>query len=75
MVMDKVAFNMSYGNIEVRKMVNSFYDNPYLTYDETIRNIQAQFKAFFKSDAFMVMLADEIGNAMTELVNKMFVII
>ena len=75
MVMDKVAFNMSYGNVEVRKMVNSFYYNPYLTYDETIRKMQAQFKAFFESDAFMVMLADEIGSAMTELVNKMFVII
>ena len=37
--------------------------------------MQAQFKAFFESDAFMVMLADEIGSAMTELVNKMFVII
>lgn len=75
MVMDKVAFNMSYGNVEVRKMVNSFYYNPYLTYDETIRKMQARFKAFFESDAFMVMLADEIGSAMTELVNKMFVII
>lgn len=75
MVMDKVAFNMSYGNVEVRKMVNSFYYNPYLTYDETIRKMQAQFKTFFESDAFMVMLADEIGSAMTELVNKMFVII
>ena len=75
MVMDKVAFNMSYGNIEVRKMVNSFYHNPYLTYDEMIRKMQAQFKVFFESDAFMVMLADEIGRAMTVLVNKMFVII
>lgn len=75
MVMDKVAFNMSYGNVEVRKMVNSFYYNPYLTYDEMIRKMQAQFKAFFESDAFMVMLADETGSAMTELVNKMFVII
>lgn len=75
MVMDKVAFNMSYGNVEVRRMVNSFYHNPYLTYDETIRKMQAQFKAFFESDAFMVMLADEIGSAMTELVNKMFLII
>lgn len=75
MVMDKVAFNMSYGNVKVRKMVNSFYHNPYLTYDETIRKMQAQFKTFFESDAFMVMLADEIGSAMTELVNKMFLII
>lgn len=75
MVMDKVAYNMSYGNAEVRRMVNSFYHNPYLTYDETIRKMQAQFKAFFESEGFMVMLADEIGSAMTELVNKMFLII
>lgn len=40
-----------------------------------IRKMQAQFKVFFESDAFMVMLADEIGRAMTVLVNKMFVII
>ncbi len=75
MVMDKVAFNMSYGNLTVRKMVNSIYHDPYLTYDETIRKMQKQFKIFFESDEFMVLLADEIGRAMTELINKMFVII
>lgn len=75
MVMDKVAFNLSYGNEKVRKMVDSTYHDPDLTYDETIRKIQAQFKVFFESDTFMEILADEIGNAMTELINKMFIII
>ena len=75
MVMDKVAYNISYGNLIVRERVDSIYFNPILTYDETIRSIQKWFKDFFGSEVFMDVLAYEIGKAMTGLINKMFVII
>ena len=75
MVFDKVAFNLSYGNIKVHKMVNDIYHEPSFTYDEIIRKIQTGFLELFSSENFMELLAQEIGNAMTELVNKMFIII
>lgn len=75
MVLDKVAFNLSYSNSAIRKMVDSIYRDPSITYDETIRKMQKSFKECFASDEFMELLASEIGNAMTELVNKMFIII
>ena len=75
MVLDKVAFNLSYSNNAIRKMVDSIYRDPSITYDETIRKMQKSFKECFASDEFMKLLASEIGNAMTELVNKMFIII
>lgn len=75
MVFDKVAYNLSYGNDTIRKMVNDIYSDPFITYDETIRKMQRSFKACFGSDKFVELLAGEISSAMTELVNKMFVII
>ena len=75
MVFDKVAFNLSYGNIKVHKMVNDIYHEPSFTYDEIIRKIQTGFLELFSSENFMELLAQEIGNAMTELVNKLFIII
>lgn len=74
-VIDKVAFNLSYGNSEIKQMVEQKYNEPYITYDQTIRDMQKNFLRFFASDQFTKMLSDEIGNAMTEVVNKMFVII
>ena len=68
-------FNLSYGNIKVHKMVNDIYHEPSFTYDEIIRKIQTGFLELFSSENFMELLAQEIGNAMTELVNKMFIII
>ena len=70
MVFDRVAFNLSYGNIKVHKMVNDIYHEPSFTYDEIIRKIQTGFLELFSSENFMELLAQEIGNAMTELVNK-----
>lgn len=75
MVIDKVAYNLSHGNPDIRRMVDIIYNEPFITYDETIRKIQASFKDFFGTNSFVDMVSNEIGNAMTELVNKMFVII
>lgn len=75
MVLDKVAYNLSYGNNVICKMINNIYHDPFITYDMTIRKMQKSFRECYASDEFMKLLASEIGNAMTELVNKMFVII
>lgn len=74
MVMDKVAFNLSYGNNKIKHMIDSVYMQP-IGYDETIRKMQIAFKVMFSKQEFSDIIADEIGKAMTELVNKMFIII
>ena len=75
MVIDRVAYNLSYGNPVIRKMVDDKYNQPFITYDQTIREMQQNFLKYFASDDFAKVVSTEMGNAMTELVNKMFVII
>lgn len=75
MVIDRVAFNLSYGNDEIKKMTDAIYNKPFITYDETIRLMQENFKKQYGSPNFADVLAAEMSSAMTELVNKMFVII
>ena len=74
MIMDKVAFRMSYANDYIRNCLEEIYYAP-ISYDATIRKMQEKFKEIFASQKFMNLLADEIGAAMSELVNKMFLTI
>lgn len=75
MVIDKVAFNLSYGNADIRNMVDEKYNEPFITYDQTIRDMQKNFLMYYSSDRFEKLLSKELGKAMTELINKMFIII
>lgn len=74
MVMDKVAFNLSYGNKRIQNTIDKIYIKP-ISYDATIREMQDTFKKIFATQAFTDIIAEEIGVAMTELINKMFIII
>lgn len=74
MVMDKVAFNLSYGNKRIQSIIDAVYKKP-ISYDATIREMQETFKKIFATQDFADIIAEEIGAAMTELVNKMFIII
>lgn len=74
MVMNRVAFNLSYGNKQIQRVIDKVYNKP-ISYDATIREMQLTFKKIFGLPKFADILADEIGTAMTELVNKMFFII
>ena len=74
MVMDKVAFNLSYGNERIRRTIDKVYQKP-ISYDQTMREMQETFKKIFATQAFADIIAEEIGKAMTDLVNKMIIII
>jgi GTP-binding protein EngB required for normal cell division len=74
MVMDKVAFNLSYGNKRIRRTIDKVYQKP-ISYDQTMREMQETFKKIFASQAFADIITEEIGKAMTDLVNKMIIII
>lgn len=75
MLLNKVAYNLSYGNNNIKTMIDAIYVNPNITYDKTIRTMQRAFKQLFGSPIFANLIASEISTAMTELVNKMFIII
>lgn len=73
-VMDKVAKNLSYSNEWVSKQIDGIYQMP-ISYDETIRIMQEKFLDIFKTKEFSKLIVEEIGKAMTEIANKMFIII
>ena len=75
MVMNRVALQLSYRNPYIKKAIDDIYYDYSLTYDETIRGMQFQFKKIFSTDRFSRIIAHEISEAMTDLVNKMFVTI
>ncbi len=74
MVMDKVAFNLSYSNERIRKAIDKVYQKP-ISYDQTMREMQETFKKIFATQAFADIIAEEIGKAMTDLVNKVIIVI
>lgn len=73
-VIDKVAKNLSYSNEWVSNQIDAIYQLP-ISYDETIRMMQMRFLEIFKTKEFSKLIVEEIGNAMTEIANKMFIII
>lgn len=71
MVMNKVARRLSYDNEKIKLVIDSVYMKP-ISYDATIREMQDTFKAIFATEEFEKIIVKELGNAMTELVNKIF---
>lgn len=74
LVIDKVAKNLSYSNELVSKQIDEIYQRP-ISYDETIRMMQKRFLEIFKKKEFSKLIVEEIEKAMTEIANKMFVVI
>lgn len=73
-VMEKVAYNLSYGNNRIRRILDGIYQKP-ISYDQTMREMQETFKKIFETDEFANIITEEIGNAMTDLINKMMIVI
>lgn len=74
MVMDRVAFQLTYGNSKIQKLLINTYNQP-IGYDETMRKLQKLFKAIYANNEFGHIILEEIGKVMTELINKMFITI
>jgi type IV secretory pathway ATPase VirB11/archaellum biosynthesis ATPase len=70
MVMDKVAFYLSYGNERIRKLIDRVYKKS-INYDKTMREMQETFREKFATKWFADIIVEEIGKAMTDIVNKM----
>ncbi|MDH6671241.1 GTP-binding protein EngB required for normal cell division [Paenibacillus sp. LBL] len=73
-ILDLVAFQLSYGNSEIQKKLKATYDAP-VSYDQAMRNVQYQFKDIFASNDFRNIVVKEFENAMTNMINKLFVAI
>lgn len=74
MIMNYVAFQLSYDNKRIKEQIDNVYMKP-ISYDQTIREMQETFRDIFSTEEFKKIIAEEIGSAMTMLVNKMFITI
>lgn len=74
LVIDKVAKKLSYNNKWVSEQIDEIYQRP-ISYDETIRMMQKRFLEIFGTKEFSELIVKEIEKAMTEIANKMFVVI
>lgn len=73
-LIDRVAYDLSYGNPDLKQLLTKVY-NYTPGYDKAMRKLQFTFKAFFGSDDFIKTLITEFNWAMTEMVNKTFIVI
>lgn len=73
-LIERVAYDMSYGNEELKQHLTNIYKNT-PGYDGAMRKLQSSFKEFFGSDDFTRILIKELNQVMTDMVNKMFIVI
>ncbi len=73
-LIDRVAYDLSYGNPESKQYLTNIYNNT-PSYDGAMRKLQISFKSFFGSDDFTRIFVTELNQVMTEMVNKAFIII
>ena len=73
-LIDRVAYDLSYGNPELKQFLTNIYNNT-PGYDGAMRKLQNSFKVFFGSEHFTRILINELEQVMTEMVNKAFIII
>lgn len=71
------AYDLSYRNKTVKAYLTKIYTQNLINhgYDRTIRTLQEEFRAFFESDEFLDIFISEWSDIMTEIVNKMLIII
>ena len=73
-LIDRIAYDLSYGNPELKQVLTNIYNNT-PGYDGAMRKLQSYFRVFFGSDVFTKILISELNQVMTEMVNKSFIII
>jgi hypothetical protein len=73
-LVERVSYDMSYGNDEIKKRLTAIYNNT-PGYDSAMRKLQISFKELFGSEDFSKILIVELNSVMTDMVNKMFVAI
>lgn len=73
-LIDRVAYDLSYGNPELKQHLTKIY-NCTPGYDGAMRKLQSSFKEFFGSDNFTRILISELNQIMTDMVNKLFIVI
>lgn len=73
-VVDRVSYNLTYGNPDVKAILNKAY---YGTegYDLAMRKLQYTFRSFFGSEKFSEILKTEFESVMNEMINKLFITI
>ena len=73
-VIDKIAFQLSYGNPTVRRTLEEIYYSP-SSYDSNMRQMQDVFRYWIFDKKFESIFIREMEHAMTDMINKMFITI
>ncbi|MFF5996544.1 hypothetical protein AAGS61_17675 [Lysinibacillus sp. KU-BSD001] len=69
-----VAYRLSYENPDIRHILEKAYCK-YISYDQSLREVQKAFYEIFKEDAFLEILVQEWRTAVNHVINKSFVVI
>lgn len=73
-VINSTAYELSYANPELKQYLSNIYNN-IPGYDEAMRELQRSFKTFFGSNHFIRILINELNQIMSNMVNKLFIVI
>ncbi len=68
-VIDRVVFKLSYGNDFIRDAIDEAYKEP-ISFVSIFQSMQQTFLRIFKTTEFRDSIAEELGKAMTEQVQK-----
>ena len=74
-IVDKVAYSLTFGNNEICSRLTDVFCNPAYGYDSTIRKLQYEFMNIFREEMFANTLVSEFENCISEMINKLFVVI
>ncbi|MNO68525.1 hypothetical protein D3C76_593590 [compost metagenome] len=73
-IIDRIAFGLTFGNKEIQDRLIREYRAEY-SHDRTMRRLQNEFMRIFEGTEFAGLVAQELGEAMSNMVNKLFIAI
>ncbi|SPY17279.1 Predicted GTPase [Paenibacillus polymyxa] len=73
-IIDRVAFALTFGNKEIKDRLIREYREEH-SHDRTMRRLQNELKRIFEGDEFATLLVQELSEAMSNMVNKLFIAI
>jgi truncated hemoglobin YjbI len=72
--MNKLAYQLSYGNSMVKNLLEQIYYSQD-SYDENMRDMQHTFRSVIFDMEFESIFIQELNKIMTDMINKMFITI
>ncbi|KEI16743.1 hypothetical protein [Clostridium haemolyticum] len=74
-VLNQVSMKISYSNEFIKSQIDAIYFDSNISYTETFKQMQSKFREIFASEQFKEIICDEIGIAISEIINTGFIVI